>query len=109
MDFDFSDDQEMLRDSVRKWVDKAYTFERRRDVVKSGGFSKEAWANLAELGLTGLSVPEAQGALGCGAVDARVVMEKLGRGIVIEPFAAVALVATSLLNAANPEVAASLL
>ncbi len=101
MDFDFSDDQEMLRDTVRKWVDKAYSFERRREIVKAGGFSKEAWANLAELGLTGLYVPEAQGGMGFGPVDAMVVMEELGRGIVLEPYAAVALVATSLLAAGH--------
>ncbi|HEY4066799.1 MAG TPA: acyl-CoA dehydrogenase family protein [Burkholderiaceae bacterium] len=99
MDFDFSDDQEMLRDSVRKWVDKAYTFERRREIVKTGGFSAAAWKDLAELGLTGLQVPEAQGGMGFGPVDAMVVMEELGRGIVLEPYAAVALVATSLLAA----------
>ncbi len=105
MDFDFSDDQEMLRDSVKKWVDKAYTFDRRREVVKAGGFSKEAWGNLAELGLTGLAVPEAHGGMGFGPVDAMVVMGELGRGIVLEPFAAVALVATTLLAAAPAEVA----
>src|ERR1700712_2541812 len=99
MDFDFSDDQEMLRDSVRKWVDKAYTFERRRETVKAGGFSAAAWKDLADLGLTGLQVPEAQGGMGFGPVDAMVVMEELGRGIVLEPYAAVALVATSLLVA----------
>ena len=99
MDFDFSDDQEMLRDSVRKWVDKAYTFERRRDIVKAGGFSKDAWRELAELGLTGLYVPEAQGGMGFGPVDAMVVMEELGRGIVLEPYAAVSLVGASLLTA----------
>ncbi len=99
MDFDFSDDQEMLRDSVRKWVDKAYTFERRREIVKAGGFAKDSWAALAELGLTGLYVPEAQGGMGFGPVDAMVVMEELGRGIVLEPFAAVALVAASVLTA----------
>jgi len=99
MDFDFSDDQEMLRDTVRKWVDKAYTFERRRAIVKAGGFSKEAWKELAELGLLGLYVSEENGGMGFGPVDAMVVMEELGRGIVMEPFAAVSLVATSLLNA----------
>jgi alkylation response protein AidB-like acyl-CoA dehydrogenase len=98
MDFDFNDDQEMLRDTVRKWVDKAYTFERRREIVKEGGFSKEAWQGLADLGVLGLYVPEAQGGMGFGPVDAMVVMEELGRGIVVEPFAAVSLVATSLLN-----------
>jgi len=106
MDFDFNDDQEMLRDTVRKWVEKAYTFERRREIVKAGGFSKEAWANLAELGLTGLYVPEAQGGMGFGPVDAMVVMEELGRGIVMEPYAAVALVATSLLTATKAPSAA---
>ena len=49
MDFDFTDDQEMLRDTVRKWVEKDYTFERRRAIVKAGGFSREAWQGLAGL------------------------------------------------------------
>ena len=106
MDFDFSDDQEMLRDSVRKWVDKAYTFEYRRSIVKQGGFSKESWKSLADLGLLGLQVPEAQGGLGLGPVDAMVVMEELGRGIVLEPFAPVALVATHLLGAGHSPAAA---
>ena len=101
MDFDFSDDQEMLRDSVRKWVDKSYDFETRRGIVKSGGFSNQAWQGLADLGLLGLQVPEAQGGMGFGAVDAMVVMEELGRGLVLEPYAAVALVATHLLQASH--------
>lgn len=105
MDFDFSDDQEMLRDSVRRWVEKAYTFERRQRIVKAGGFSKEAWKELAELGLLGLQVPEANGGMGFGPLDAMVVMEELGRGLVIEPFAPVCLVATSLLRAADPGIA----
>ena len=106
MDFDFNDDQEMLRDTVRKWVDKDYTFERRRAIVKAGGFSKQAWSGLAELGLTGLYVPEAQGGMGFGPVDAMVVMEELGRGIVMEPFAAVSLVGASLLTASKVPAAA---
>jgi alkylation response protein AidB-like acyl-CoA dehydrogenase len=95
MDFDFSDDQEQLRDAVRKWVSKAYDFERRRGIVKAGGFSREAWGEMAELGLMGLAVPEAHGGMGFGPVEAMVVMEELGRGIVLEPYAAVSLVATS--------------
>ena len=93
MDFDFSDDQEMLRDSVRKWVAKGYDFERRKDIVASGGFSREAWREIADLGLTGLFVPEAHGGMGFGAVDAMVVMEELGRGLVLEPYAQGALIA----------------
>jgi hypothetical protein len=85
MDFDFTDDQEQLRDAVRKWVDKGYDFERRRGIANAGGFSREAYGELAELGLTGLYVPEADGGLGMGPVEAMVVMEELGRGIV-EPW-----------------------
>ena len=85
MNFDFSDDQEQLRDAVRKWVDKAYSFERRRAIDKSGGFSREAYGELAELGLCGLYIPEADSGLGMGPVEGMVVMEELGRGIVLEP------------------------
>ena len=87
MDFDFSDDQQQLRDAARRWVDKAYTFEHRRAAVAAGGFRREAWDALAELGLTALNVPEAHGGLGLGAVDAMVVMEEMGRGMVQEPLA----------------------
>jgi alkylation response protein AidB-like acyl-CoA dehydrogenase len=85
MDFDFSDDQEQLRDAVRKWVDKAYSFERRRAAVKAGGFSREAYTELAELGLCGLYIPEVHDGMGMGPVEGMVVMEELGRGIVLEP------------------------
>lgn len=97
MDFDFTEDQESLRDAVRRWVDKDYDFERRRAIVKAGGFSREAWDGLVGLGLSALVVPEAHGGLGLGAVDAMVVMEELGRGIVMEPFAQAALVAPAVL------------
>ncbi|WP_309683611.1 acyl-CoA dehydrogenase family protein [Polaromonas sp.] len=87
MNFDFTDDQEQLRDAVRKWVDRGYDFERRRAIVKTGGFSREAYGQLAELGLTGLYIPEADGGLGMGPVEGMVVMEELGRGMVLEPLA----------------------
>jgi alkylation response protein AidB-like acyl-CoA dehydrogenase len=87
MDFDFSDDQEQLRDAVRKWVDKGYDFERRRAIVRAGGFDRHAYNELAELGLAGLYVSEDDGGLGMGPVEGMVVMEELGRGIVLEPLA----------------------
>ena len=87
MDFDFSDDQEQLRDAVRKWVDKGYSFDRRRAAEKAGGFDRAAFNELAELGLTGLYVPEDDGGMGMGPVEGMVVMEELGRGIVLEPLA----------------------
>ena len=85
MDFDFTDDQEQLRDAVRKWVDKGYSFDRRRRITAECGFSREAYGELAELGLTGLYVPEAHDGMGMGPTEAMVVMEELGRGMVLEP------------------------
>lgn len=87
MDFNFSDDQEQLRDAVAKWVEKGYTFERRRATEDAGGFSREAWDELAELGLGGLYIPEDDGGMGMGPVEGMVVMEQLGAGIVLEPVA----------------------
>ncbi|HSV58193.1 MAG TPA: acyl-CoA dehydrogenase family protein [Variovorax sp.] len=87
MDFDFSDDQQQLRDAVAKWVEKGYGFERRQAIEKAGGFSREAWDELAELGLGGLYIPEDEGGMGMGPVEGMVVMEELGRGIVLEPMA----------------------
>lgn len=87
MDFDFSDDQEQQRDAVRKWVDKAYTFDRRRAITQAGGMDRSAYGELAELGLTGLYTSEDHGGMGMGPVEAMVVMEELGRGMVLEPLA----------------------
>ena len=102
MDFDFTEDQEQLRDAVRKWVDKAYTFERRRTIAKDGGFSADAYQELADLGLCGLYVPEDLGGLGMGPVEGMVVMEELGRGIVLEPLAQ-ALIAGAVLGHYAPK------
>ena len=85
MDFDFSDDQQALRDAVAKWVEKSYDFERRQATVKAGGFDRGIYNELAELGLTGIYVDEDHGGMGMGPVEAMVVMEELGKGIVMEP------------------------
>ena len=106
MDFDFSDDQESLRDAVRRWVDKGFGFERRHQLAKAGGATRAVYAELAELGLTGLVVPEAHGGLGQGAVDVMVVSEELGRGLVNAPFTFAALMAPRLLAAAPEAVQA---
>ena len=108
MDFDFTDDQEQLRDAVRKWVDKGYDFERRRGIANNGGFSREAYGELAELGLTGLYIPEADGGLGMGPVEGMVVLEELGRGIVIEPFAHALISGAVLAHYAGAELKAGL-
>ena len=102
MDFDFSDDQEQLRDAVRKWVGKGYSFERRHTAVKAGGFSRDAFGEIAELGLCGLYIPEAHDGMGMGPVEGMVVMEELGRGMVLEPVAQ-SLIAGAVLAGYAPE------
>ena len=102
MDFDFSDEQEQLRDALRKWVDKGYTFERRRTITQAGGFDRAAYTELAELGLCGLYVSEDHGGMGMGPVEGMVVMEELGRGIVMEPIHQ-ALIAGAVLEGYAPD------
>ena len=102
MDFNLSDEQEQLRDAVRKWVDRSYGFERRRAITAAGGFDRGAYGELAELGLAGLYVAEENGGMGMGPVEAMVVLEELGRGIVLEPLAQT-LVASGVLGAYAPE------
>ncbi|HYD95520.1 MAG TPA: acyl-CoA dehydrogenase [Noviherbaspirillum sp.] len=87
MDFNYSPEQQQFRDALRRFIDKDYTFEHRNKIVRSEqGVSDEAWATLAELGMTALPVPEAQGGFNGSAVDMMVVMQELGRGIVVEPY-----------------------
>ena len=107
MDFDFTDDQVSLRDAVARWVDKGFSFERRHQLAKAGGHSRAVYAELAELGLTGLAVPEAHGGLAFGPVEAMVVLEELGRGLVNAPYAAAALMTPALLQAAPEDVQAA--
>lgn len=107
MDFDFTDDQESLRDAVRRWVDKGFTFERRHALAQAGGHGRAVYGELAELGLAGLVVPEAHGGLGQGPVDAMVVCEELGRGLVNAPYTFAALMAPALLAAAPAELQAA--
>ena len=85
MDFDFSDEQQALRDAVARWVEKSYDFERRRQVVAGGGVDRAVYNELAALGLAGICVDEAHGGMGMGAIEAMVALEELGRGLVTEP------------------------
>ena len=104
MDFEFNDDQLSLRDAVARWVDKGFGFERRHAIAKQGGHTREVYRELAELGLTGLAVSEAHRGMGFGAIEAMVVMEELGRGLVNAPYASAALVAPCVLAKASAEV-----
>ncbi len=106
MNFEFSDDEQQLSEAVQRWVERGYGFERRRAIAKAGGFSAEAWGEIAELGLLGLGTSEEDGGMAMGPVAAMLALEALGRGLVLEPVAAVALVAASVVAQASADVRA---
>ncbi len=87
MDFSFTEEQTLLRNSVQKFVQNDYTFDNRRSIVKSDtGWSHKDWMKFAELGLLGAPFSEDQGGLGGGPIETMIIMEEFGRGIVIEPY-----------------------
>ncbi|MCJ9428638.1 acyl-CoA dehydrogenase family protein [Kordiimonas marina] len=98
MDFNLSEDHSLLKDMVARFVREKYTFETRDKIIKSDvGYSPEIWAEMAELGLVAAVLPESAGGLGGTGLDIMVVMEELGRGIVVEPYIATAVLGAGLL------------
>jgi len=94
MNFSLSAEQQMLQDSISRFVQKDYDFDTRMKLVKSEvGYSKDNWKLFAELGWLMVPFSEADGGLGGSAADLMVVMEELGKGIVIEPFLATTVLA----------------
>lgn len=87
MNFDFSEEQGMLRDSVARFVQDSYSFATRREIAASErGMSPEAWQTFAELGWLSVPFAEEEGGFGGGPVDTLVIMEELGKGLVLEPY-----------------------
>lgn len=87
MDFNFTEEQEMVRDGLSRLVREQYDAETRREVIAGeAGWRPEIWAQLAELGILGMSFSEEDGGFGGGPVDSLVVMEEFGKGLVVEPF-----------------------
>jgi len=87
MDFSYTEEQTLLRNSVSKYLADKYTFESWRKFTRGdAGRDPAHWAQFAELGLLAAPLPEAHGGLGGGAVDASVVMEEFGKALVVEPY-----------------------
>jgi len=105
MDFSYNDEQQMLRDSVSKFVQQDYDFDSRRKIVDSEvGYSKEHWALFAELGWLMVPFTEDDGGLGGSAVDLMLVMEEFGKGMVVEPFLNTAVIGGGLIADAGSDV-----
>lgn len=89
MDFSITEEQAMLADSVSKFIDNDYDFERRQKIAESDhGYSKELWQTYAELGWTAVPFAEDDGGLDGGPVELMLMMEQFGRGLVVEPYLA---------------------
>ena len=116
MDFDLSDDQRLLKDSVDRLISDQYQFEQRKKyATEPAGYSAAMWGQITEMGLLGLPFEETLGGFGGGAVETAIVMDAFGRGLVLEPYFATVILgggllrraaSTAVLGALAPKVAA---
>jgi len=87
MNFDLSQEQQLLADSLKRFVTNDYSFDARSKIVASPrGWSPEVWTAMAEMGLMGLPFPAEHDGFGGTAVDVMIVMEAIGEGLVVEPY-----------------------
>ncbi len=98
MDFELSEERRILRDTAARLIRERYPIQARHEfAAREEGFSREMWADFAELGLIGAFLPGEVGGYGGTGVDIMVAMEEIGRGLVVEPFLASAVLSAGLL------------
>jgi alkylation response protein AidB-like acyl-CoA dehydrogenase len=89
MNFDYSEEQQLLADTLKRFLATHYTFDARAKIITStAGYSEEVWGALADMGLLGVPFDTEHGGFGGNAVDVMVVMEAIGEGLVVEPYLA---------------------
>ena len=99
MDFSLSEEQSLLQESIERFVQNEYGFEKRQKLVESDlGFSSEYWQLFAELGWTAIPFGEDDGGYGGTAIELMLVMEQFGRALVVEPYLATIVLAGGLLT-----------
>ena len=99
MDFDLSEEQRLLKESVEGLLGNSYDFDQRKKyMTEKGGWSKGVWSKLAEQGLLGLPFSEDDGGFGACAVEIMIVMEAMGRALVLEPYLATVVIAGGFLR-----------
>jgi alkylation response protein AidB-like acyl-CoA dehydrogenase len=104
MDFTLTDEQRQLQDTIRRYLAREYSFEQRRKRLAAGaGASREVWGQLAELGVLGIGIREDDGGLGGDAFDTMIVMEALGRALVVEPYLSTVVIGAGLVSEAGSE------
>ncbi|HEY2049423.1 MAG TPA: acyl-CoA dehydrogenase family protein [Caulobacteraceae bacterium] len=107
MDFSFTEEQGLLRDSVAAYLTDHYDFDKRRAAIKSGdGWRPEVWKAFAQdLGILGAAFPEDVGGLGGGPIETMVVMEEFGRALVVEPYLSTVVIGGGFLRRAGTDAA----
>lgn len=104
MNFGFTDEQELLRDEVRRFLDRNAPIDEVRKLMETEpGYSRETWKQLAELGWLGLTIPEVHGGAGLGFVDLVVLLEETGRSLFPSPLIATTIAARILADAGSAE------
>jgi pimeloyl-CoA dehydrogenase small subunit len=89
MNFDYSEEQRLLADTLKRFLATNYTFDARAKIVASAaGYSEDVWAALAEMGLLGVPFDTEYGGFGGSAVDVMIILEAIGEGLVVEPYLA---------------------
>ena len=102
MNFEFSEEQTMIKDSVSRFVREQYDFDTRRGIIESDdGISREFWSMFAELGWLSVPFAEEYGGFGGTVIDIAAVLEEMGKGIVIEPYVSTVVVFGGLLSAST--------
>ena len=105
MDFNFSSEQEQLRDTVNRLIEREYEFNKQRLAIINSpeGYSEKVWASMAEIGMLGIGIDEAHGGFGGNAVDTMIVMEALGVALVVEPYLATVVLGANLIQLAGSD------
>jgi len=104
MDFDLSEEQRLLKDSVEGLLNDSYDFEaRKKNSAEKKGWSDAAWKKFAEQGLLGLPFAEADGGFGAGAIETSIVMEAMGKALVVEPYLATVVIGGGFLRHGGTE------
>jgi pimeloyl-CoA dehydrogenase small subunit len=104
MDFELSDEQRLLQDSITRLMGDRYAFEQRKNYLKAPeGFSTALWSQYAELGLLGLPFAEEYGGFGGGAQEIMLVMQAFGRALILEPFLATVVLSGAALRVAGSD------
>jgi alkylation response protein AidB-like acyl-CoA dehydrogenase len=103
MDLSYTEEQNLLRDSLQRFVENSYDISERNKLTSSeDGFSREYWQQFAELGWLAMPFAEEDGGIGGTPVDTQVMMEEFGKGLVVEPFlASIVMAGTALASAGN--------